>query len=77
MPAEADVIAAARRLVPQVRALREDMRAEESQSIRNADPADWTWKHVLKRPPLPNASPQPTNVSSISDTPATRALASD
>ena len=36
-------------------------RLDAPQSTRNAPPFVVTWKHVLNRPPLPNASPQPRN----------------
>ena len=38
---------------------------EAPQSMRKAPRLSLTWKHVLKRPPLPNASPEPRNCNSI------------
>src|SRR5919201_6650938 len=38
---------------------------EAPQSMRKAPRRSRTWMHVLKRPPLPNASPEPRNCTSI------------
>src|ERR1700736_323131 len=40
---------------------------EAPQSMRNEVRAARTWKQVLRRPPLPKASPQPTKVTSMDE----------
>src|SRR5207245_1832426 len=43
------------------------MSEEAPQSMRNEVRAARTWKQVLRRPPLPKASPQPTKVTSMDE----------